>query len=80
MVEKRSETKAAKPRFNRLSFHSALPIYILYPSLDSLTRPMYVVRQRTVLEEFRTRRLRAQSNNSAQSDGFAAAGLNRYAM
>jgi hypothetical protein len=48
MVEKRSETRANKQCLCRLAFHFALPINILYPSLDSLTRLMYVVRHCTV--------------------------------
>jgi len=77
MVEKRSKTKAAKPRFSRHSFYFALPINILYPSLETLTWLMYVLRQRCVLREFEHRYSRGKSNNSAQSDGFAAAGLTR---
>jgi hypothetical protein len=75
MVEKRSETKAIKQRLSRLSFHSALPIHILYSSLGTLTWPMCNILRGTVLKVFEHRDSRGKSNNSPQSDGFAAAGL-----
>jgi len=77
MVEKRSETIAIKQRLSRLSFHFALPIHILYSYLESLTRLLCVVRHGTVPKVFQPGNDSGKSNNSAQSDGFAAAGLNR---
>ena len=79
MVEKRSETQAIKQRLSRLAFHSALAIYILCPSLCSLTWLMCGVRHGTGPKVFEPGHDRGKSNNSAQSDGFAAAGLNCYA-
>lgn len=78
MVEKRSETQAIKQRLSRLAFHSALAIINLYPSLGYLTRQMCVVRHSTVPKAFEPGYHRGKSNNSTQSDGFAAAGFNRY--
>ena len=77
MVEKRSETRATKQRFSRLSFHSALPINILYSSLGSLTWQRWIVLHRTVLKGFQPGDIRGKSNNSPQSDGCAAAGFER---
>ena len=62
MVEKRSETRANKQRLCRLSFHFALPIDDLCPSLLSLTQPMYVVRHGTVLRGLGPRESSAKSN------------------
>ena len=77
MVEKRSETRATKQRFSRLSFHSALPINILCSFLCFLTCLMCVVRQRTVLEVFEHRGRRGKSNNSiSPTRGTRAADLN----
>ena len=64
MVEKRSETKATKQRFSRLSFHSALPINILYSSLGSHTWPMCNVRQGTAQKGFEPGCRSGKSNNS----------------
>ena len=75
MVEKRSEASLVKPRFNQNSLHFALPIIFSSPSLGALTRPMCIVRHGTVPKVFEPRNSRGKSNNSAQSDGFAAAGL-----
>ena len=76
MLEKRSETQAIKQRLSRLAFHSALAIYILFPSLETLTWLMCSVLRSIALKVFQPGYDRAKSNNSAQSDGFAAAGLN----
>jgi hypothetical protein len=78
MVEKRSEASLVKPRFNRNSLHFALPIIFLCPSLGVLTRPMCIVRHGTDPKVLEPRYSRGKSNNPAQSDGFAAAGLTRY--
>jgi hypothetical protein len=75
MVEKRSETRATKSHFSRLSFHFSLPINLLCPSLHSLTRQMSKILQSTVLQKIEHRDGRGKSNNSPQSDGFAAAGF-----
>jgi DNA-binding GntR family transcriptional regulator len=65
MVEKRRETKATKRGYCEHSFHFALAINIMYPSLDNLTRPMYVVRHGTVLKMLQPRRSSAKSNYSS---------------
>ena len=75
MVEKRSETSLVKTRFNQHSLHFALPIIFSSPSLGALTWLMCGVRHGTEPKGFEPRRVRGKSNNSAQSDGCAAAGL-----
>ena len=77
MVEKRSEASLVKPRFNQHSLHFALPIILLSPSLGVLIRPLCSIQRHTGPKGFEPRHSCGKSNNSAQSDGFAAAGLTR---
>ncbi len=78
MVEKRSEASLVKPRFNQYSLHFALPIILSSPSLGALIRPLCSIQRHTGPKGLEPRHTRGKSNNSAQSDGFAAAGLTRY--
>lgn len=66
MAEKRSETQAIKPRLTRLAFHSALAIYILFPSLVSLTWLMCGIRHGPGPNVFEPRHDCGKSNNSTQ--------------
>ena len=75
MVEKRSEASLVKPRFNRNSLHFALPIIFSGPSLGALIRQLYDIRHGTVPKVIEPGHDRGKSNQSAQSDGCAAAGL-----
>ena len=63
MVEKRSETRAIKPRLSRLSFHFSLPINVWFPTLKKPTEVASVFRKACVRKVIQPGYLGAKSNN-----------------